>query len=241
MTLLSKLLVEALNLSSWRSRVQNSSVVRVAAKTGNVTLHSIPFVAGVIGGLLQYAAWQKMAEDKSTTLSQDALEAMSRMYVGMTGLAATIADLSGKGLGKIAAMRRLSLNWGLGFKIIGEGFEWLAKVVGMGAAIVVAGWDVYQAENARSEGNRGLAFLYLTSAVIGVTASWLLIYSTLACASFVGLILVGLLIGITIIIEYLKDNKLQDWLERTIWGVKDKEHRYKNLNQEIEQLNRVRA
>ena len=43
------------------------------------------------------------------------------------------------------------------------------------------------------------------------------------------------LIGLGIAIEYLKDNPVQDWLERCPWGISPKE-RYHNLVTEQEQL-----
>ncbi|HBI68416.1 MAG TPA: hypothetical protein DDZ22_05150 [Massilia sp.] len=45
-------------------------------------------------------------------------------------------------------------------------------------------------------------------------------------------ILVVLLIGIGILLEYIKDNPIQDWLERCPWGNLS-EQRYPNM--EIEQ------
>ncbi|WP_115227774.1 hypothetical protein [Iodobacter fluviatilis] len=70
---------------------------------------------------------------------------------------------------------------------------------------------------------------------------WLLNRFTLACTSLFGVILVGLLIGITICIKYLKGNELQDWLGRCRWGVKKKEDRYKTIEEEIKQFDLAKA
>jgi hypothetical protein len=48
-------------------------------------------------------------------------------------------------------------------------------------------------------------------------------------------ILILLLIGISILIEYVKDNPVQDWLERCPWGVLTAQ-RYPDLTTEQAQL-----
>lgn len=79
----------------------------------------------------------------------------------------------------------------------------------------MAGWDIDHAITAKREGRLGLMWAYGASTVLGLAvlivlpAGW----------TGVGLILVGLLIGVSVLIEYYKPNKVHEWLERCVWGV----------------------
>lgn len=78
----------------------------------------------------------------------------------------------------------------------------------------MAWMDVEKAVEAVAEKQIGLAWAYGASAVVGLAAA----AAILVGWTGVGLILVAVLIGIAVFIEYFKDNKLQDWLERCFWG-----------------------
>ncbi|STQ91585.1 T6SS effector BTH_I2691 family protein [Iodobacter fluviatilis] len=227
--------LEALNLAGWRSRLSNSHIGQ--ATQGAVA--RIPLIACIIGGILQFNAMQKLNEDEGKAMSHEAQEAVYRLGSGITALAGTLVDLTAQGLEKVA--HRAPLRFGQGLDRLINFGKWLGKAAGMAAGVVMAGWDAYQGVNAIQEKNHGLAALYFTSAGIGAAASYLLIYSTWALATGVGLLLVLGLILITLAIEYLKDNKFQEWLERCTWGVKGKEERYKTLEEEIKQFNMAKA
>lgn len=227
--------LEALNLAGWRSRLSNSRVGQVAQ--GAVA--RIPLIACIIGGILQLNAMLKLNEDDNKAMSHEALEAISRLGSGITALVGTLADLAAQWLEKGANSGALRFGQGLG-KLIYFG-KWLGKAAGMAAGVVMAWWDFYQAYNAKSEGNTGLAILYIASGLIGISASILLIYGTAAIATGIGLLLILGLLLITFAIEYIKDNKIQEWLERCTWGVKEEEHRYKTIEEEIKQFDLARA
>ncbi len=228
--------LEALNLAGWRSRLSQSRVGQAAQGT----VARIPLIACIIGGILQLNALLKLNEDHNKAMSHDAQEAIYRLGSGITAVAGTLADLTAQGLEKKVA-HRVPLRFGQGLDRLIKFGKWLGKTAGMAAAVVMAGWDAYQGVNAIQEKNHGLAALYFTSAGLGVMASYLLIYSTWALATGVGLLLVLGLILITLAIEYLKDNKLQEWLERCTWGIKGKEDRYKTIEEEIKQFNMAKA
>ena len=102
---------------------------------------------------------------------------------------------------------------------------------GLGAALVMAGWDFMKGQAEISEGNVGIAWTYRASGVIGIGAAAALLIDWTG----IGLILVGLLFAVTILIEYFKDNKLQDWLERCLWG-KLAGQRYGDIDIEMREL-----
>ncbi|MGL4604349.1 MAG: T6SS effector BTH_I2691 family protein [Iodobacter sp.] len=227
--------LEALNLAGWRSRLSNSRIGH--ATQGAVA--RIPLIACIIGGILQFNAMQKLNEDEGKAMSHEAQEALYRLGSGITAVVGTLVDLTALALEKVAHRAPLRLGQGLN-RLINFG-KWLGKAAGMVAGMVMAGWDAYQGVNAIQEKNHGLAALYFTSAGLGAAATYLLVYSTWALATGVGLLLVLGLILITLAIEYLKDNKFQEWLERCTWGIKGKEERYKTMEEEIKQFDMTKA
>lgn len=81
----------------------------------------------------------------------------------------------------------------------------------------------------------------LGSALSGAGAVWALA----AGLTGIGLLLIGLSFAATILIDFIKDNKLQDWLERCLWGAfhKDERHKdkcYADLEVEMQQLDIAR-
>ena len=77
---------------------------------------------------------------------------------------------------------------------------------------------------------RRLIGLYITSAVIGVSAA---VAFAMALPGL-GLALVVLNFVIIFAIEYFKDNKVQEWLERCLWG--RGHERYATAEEELAQL-----
>ena len=59
-------------------------------------------------------------------------------------------------------------------------------------------------------------------------------------ATGIGLVLVGVLIALALVIEYVKDNKVQDWLERCVWG-HGPAARYSSAEEEMTQLRTATA
>jgi hypothetical protein len=106
--------------------------------------------------------------------------------------------------------------------VMGGFLRGVGKVVGIGAGLVMAGWDFIRGGQEIGEGNIGVGALYLGSAVGAAVA--ILAFSKLGAAFFgaaatgVGIVLVVLVIIIAVWIEIWKDNKIQDWLERCYYG-----------------------
>jgi hypothetical protein len=211
--------VEKLTMHHWREQI-----ARPFAKG------SIPFVSGLLGGLLQYVAMQKLGEDKTKAMSHEAQEATWRLRAGTTALVGTITELSGLALEKMGVKTVLKMGKGLevlatdGIKVIGKG-------LGIAGAVVMAGFDIYQGISNWREGNRGVGVLYGISGMAGLAAAVFLA----AGATGVGLVLVLILVAVGFLIESMKDNKVQDWLERCIWGTA-LSNRYQNSFDEMAEL-----
>jgi hypothetical protein len=188
--------VDALNLSRWRT-VINSNVR-----------------FGIVAGILQAASLTKLVADEEKSLANDNFDAKSRLYAGITAFAATTSEVMGHALrGRVA----LGMRFGQGLastsgKLLRLGGRW----AGVLAGLVVAGLDARKAYIEAQENASGLVIgAYVGSAVVGFALSAALLLG--ASIPIIGL-LVLLLIGIGILIEYIKDNPVQDWLERCPWG-----------------------
>ena len=211
--------MEGLNLSSWKTKVGNPASAAVKG--------SVPFIFGTVAALLQYKAYEKLTEDEGKAMAHEHGEATWRLRAGMGAMAGTITELVGTGAERIAP---LIPRWGHGFVSVSG--KWLTiggKALGLGGALVMAAWDVNQAVSNFKENNSGVGWAYLGSALFGVGAAIFLLIGWTG----VGLILIALLMAVAVLIEYIKDNKVQDWLERCHWG---KLQHYPDLQTELREL-----
>lgn len=210
--------VEALNLARWRTVI--SSKVRF----------------GVVAGILQAVSLTKVIADQEKALANESNDATLRMVAGITTLAATTSETVGTALAARAAQ---GLRYGQGLATsAGTRLASAGARVGVLTGLFVAALDGYKAYTERREGADGLLVAsYATSALVGAGLSVALAYAALLGAAAIPVIgiLVALLIGIGILIEYLKDNPTQDWLERCPWGVL-KDQRYPDMATEQAQL-----
>jgi hypothetical protein len=179
---------------------------------------------GIVTALLQAASWAKLIQDGSKTLSNERLDADWRGHAGLAALTSTTTEVLGTVLAKRA---ELSTPLAAGLMPTHAAYMTkLGRVGGIGAGIVMALLDFRKAHVETQEGASGVVVgTYVASGVLGLALSFALAAS--AALPIVGL-LVALVIGIGMLLEHLKDNPIQDWLERCPWG-KLKEQRYADL------------
>jgi hypothetical protein len=211
--------VESLNLQRWRAVINSE------------------FRSGLITGIFQAVSLTKLFADEEKSLKNDKQDALGRLHVGIAALAGTTSEAISHAL----AGRALSLRFGQGLATdAATVLKWSGRTVGLVGGLFVAVLDVNKAVEARREGNKGLAILYYSSAAVGAGLSVALFATQWLAALAVPIIgvLVLLIVGIGIWIEYVKDNPVQDWLERCPWGVIEAE-RYPNLATLQDQLNKA--
>lgn len=211
--------VEELNLSSWRAQVGDP--------TRNVLKGSVGIIVSMVTATIQYCVTQKLIDDDGKAMSHEKDETHQRLRAGQVALAGTITELVGTGLSKVSVV---SPRFAPALVKMSEAVSLAGRALGMCAAFVMAGWDLFQSWQYYKKGKSGMALAYVGSAALGVLAAAALWFSWTG----VGLILIVLLMAVVCIIEYFKNNKLQDWLERCLWG-KGSE-RYKSLEEEMAQL-----
>lgn len=213
--------VEDLNLARWRSVINSSMGV------------------GVIAGILQVICLTKVVADEEKALLNESTDAKLRMYAGITTLAATTSEVIGNAL-KARAAQGLRVGQGVATRLGGS----LAKVAsgaGLITGLFVAGLDIYKAIKENQEGADGLVVAaYLSSAVLSAGLSLILLKVSILGALALPIIglLVLLIVAIGIFIEFIKDNPVQDWMERCVWGVL-KDQRYSDMETEQAQLKKA--
>ena len=187
---------------------------------------------GVAAGLLQVFAFTKVSSDKDGAMGHEQADATARYLSSIAAMGGAFADTVGtimvnrasQGAGSL----RLSPN---AARVLGERMVRWGGRANVGAAVLIAVMDVRMAVRERSEGNTGMAALYLGSAAFGVGA----VIAFAFAATGVGIVLVLLFVLVTVLIELFKDNKVQDWLERTLWGRLASE-RYQTMDAEQREL-----
>lgn len=215
--------VEALNLGRWRQ----------------VISQNVRF--GVVAGLFQFYSLTKALEDDDQAMGNDKTDASRRAYAAIAALGVTTADVIGHAL-HARALQGMRLGSGLA-TFSGSVLKIVGRLGGTAVGLVVAGLDVGKGRESAQEGQTGLMWLYYSSAFVGTTLSIVLLAATFsASAAILGVaaipligILVALLIGISIWIEFVKDNAIQNWLERSIWGVLSQQ-RYPDYETEQKEL-----
>ncbi|KAA3655469.1 MAG: hypothetical protein DWQ11_00775 [Proteobacteria bacterium] len=212
--------VEALRFAQWQQRVRNPLASSAKA--------ALPYAAALIMSVLQFNTMIKLLEDRDKAMAHQKVEADIRMVAGVMAFGGGLAETVGLGL-KAVEGRMIHASRALGF------FRALAttggKVLGIGGALVMAYWDGKSAFLATQERQYGLAWLYGASAASGVLAAAALLVGWTGW----GLFFVGILIAVSVFIELFKDNKVQDWMERCIWG-KGPGARYSSVEMSMREL-----
>ena len=221
--------IEALNMSRWEQQV-----TRAETSVRGVVGYSAPFGFAVLGLLANRAAWISLIEDEKKAMAHVQSETLRRVWaqgaqlLGATGVAIEhgikrlVMPLLSKGVGAVGAIAR----WA---GIIGTG-------IGIAGAVVMSLFDIGRSLQEFGEKNYKGWFAYLISGFLGAAATWALASSAIG----VGIIFTLLLIGWAFVMTYLVDDKLQDWLERCLWG-KLEGQRYGEMSLEERELNKAVA
>jgi hypothetical protein len=197
------------------------------------------YAGGLLTGILQLANWTKLQSDWRDAMQQDKTDAMVRLGAGITAIAGTVTELSGNAL---AALPRFVPRMGEGAaqmveKLAGS-LELWGRRLGLVGAVVVAVMDGVKWREEDAKGNVGLSYLYFASSVTGFALGFELFYlSGLLALPFGVLVLAITLVAfivITVLIEKNKNNKIQEWLSRCLWGTAS--DKYGNMLVEKDEL-----
>jgi hypothetical protein len=221
--------VEALNMRRWEQQVS-----RVETTVRGVVGYSAPFGFAVLGLLANRAAWLSLIEDEKKAMAHVQGETLRRVWAQGAQL------LGASGVAVEQGVKRLVmpfLSRGVGAaKVIAEGIGKWGGRLGVAGAVVMSLFDFGRAWKESREGSVGGTVAYFISGALGFIATWALASSAIG----VGIIFTILLIGWAFVMTYLVDDKLQDWLERCLWG-KLEGQRYGEMSLEERELNKAVA
>jgi len=200
--------IEGLNLNRWRN------VINVNVRQGTVA------------AILQGASLMKLLADEEKSLKDEKKDAAWRRQAGTATICATLAEVFGHALASRAAQ---GMKFAQGLALVGNFLKTQAPRAGMLAGFVMAGLDFKKAFNEHAEGSD--AIVVGAYAGSGLASILLAVALVSAWAFPIICLLLALAIGIGILIEFVKDNPIQDWLERCPWG-KLVDQRYANIETE---------
>lgn len=213
--------IDNLNLHRWR------------------TIINVDMGFGLVSGIIQAVCLSKVIEDQEKALANESLDATARMCTSIGAIAAAASEVIGNALSG-RATQGLRFGQGLALKA-GDILSTWGRRAGIVAGLVVAFLDFRKAYIEYKEGSGGwIISSYIGSGLLGMGAGILLAWPALLGAATIPLIgvLLLFLIVVGIVIEYIKDNPMHDWLERCPWG-KLVEERYGDMETEQAELKKI--
>jgi hypothetical protein len=170
---------------------------------------------GMVSGILQIVCFTKLLEDEQNAMAADKTEAKWRLAAGGMAIAASVCEVSGAMLEKMPITSgRVAM--GLRTVIKPRYLLSFARWLGAAAGVIMAGWDAYKAwDETFNKGNITVGAMYGASSILGLVLTWGFL------ASWNPLILIILVAGFVLVawlLEKYKENKLQSWLEQSIFG-----------------------
>ncbi|MDR5894375.1 T6SS effector BTH_I2691 family protein, partial [Halomonas mongoliensis] len=194
---------------------------------------------GVIAGILQIIALGKLADDLANSLAHEKNENRWRYHTGLAGLVGVLSETAGRWSERASQVgsrvaKALERYVGVALRIVG-------KVLGIATGVVMAVWDGIRGWQEIHEDNAWVGGLFFASAglsllAMGMFAGWFGATVAGLSATGIGVVLVVLVIAIAILIEFLKDNRMQDWLERCYFGKFEMSERYQSAELELNEL-----
>lgn len=205
--------VERLDMNKWKSFTNTN------------------FKFSVIAALLQLVCLSKMATDRQKVLANQSKEESLRLFAALVAFGGTTVDIVGN-----MAAGRSAFSMGVPLATVSNYWLIVGRGAGAAAGVAMALFDIYHAYVEIRTGGDGVVIgAYIASAVVGALLTYVIFFGMAVMFIPILGLLVILLIGIGIWLESIKDNPIQDWLERCTWGNLIRE-RYKDLATEQAEL-----
>lgn len=216
--------------------IQTPEALEAATSKGVLnTVLNMEVRLGVLTAILQGISLSKAMADEDTAMAHESEEVRWKLRAAWMGLAGTITETTMIAVGKMPALSLRAAQGMTAARLALYGanvLKWAGKLAGAAAGIIVAVTDYMHAKEEVSQGNWGLAVLYGASALTGGLLAIGLLLGFITGGVAIALLVV--LVALAIVIELFKDNKIQDWLERTLWGIEGDE--YRSMENEMKQL-----
>jgi hypothetical protein len=169
---------------------------------------------GVVSAILQMVCLSLLIEDEANAMAADKTEARWRLRAQGLAIVASMCEIMGAAVDRLPALSA-GLARGTGGLVTAERLLGIGRGLGALGGIIMAFWDARKAWEESQKGHTPVASLYLGSAALGlvVTIGFASMWNPLLLT-----LLVLALVTVTWILEKVKDNKLQSWLEQCIFG-----------------------
>lgn len=204
------------------------------AVTANWLGSSVDFNVGSVAVILQFVAFSFALRDYRASDPFERTTTFLKLAIAVSSLSGSLLELSG-GVMEKSPTHPLSTaikgHWAKGPEA-GKKISLLGKKIGALSGVVTAILDVFLGLKALREGNKLLATLYATNAVLGTS---LAIAGYFSCAIFWPLFLTAFVLSI--VIALVKDSMLKKWFSHCFFSVGFSEATgYATLDEELSAL-----
>ncbi len=204
-------------------------------------------VGGMLACVFNYATLTSMLKELEGSLAQGKAELWARIGTQAVALAGVTLESLGKVMKGIQELIESADTSGTKFggrvAATAEKAIWLGERASLGAGLVMAAVDFVMGGIALGKGKVCLGITYMISGGVTAGAALCFFYAArFVWAGPVGLLLVLCSIAVSLIINVIKDNPIQEWLWRCCWGKEEDERkRYYSMRFELEQLSLATA
>jgi hypothetical protein len=174
---------------------------------------------GVLTAALQCISLSKAMADEEKHMAHETQEVKWKLRAAWMGLAGTIVETMSVAAGKMPALTLRAAQGITAARLTltaANVLKWAGRAAGAVAGAIVAIADVAHAVEEFNQRNLGMFGLYLSSAAVGGVLAIGVAFGLVTGG--VAIVLFIVLVALAVLIELFKDNKIQDWLERTLWG-----------------------
>ncbi|CAM3365266.1 T6SS effector BTH_I2691 family protein [Cupriavidus taiwanensis] len=199
--------------------------LRAALRSRTATAIKLDIGLGTVGLILDgwnaYKAYTELPDPKKGTLGQRQLQ----LAGALTSLAGSSIELTGKGFertawGRTSLVRpfRFFMNK-VSSRALLVGF--LGKLIGTIGAFMGSILDYWKAKDAKAQGDVAMYRLYITTSVVGGAIASLMLFGLLSAG--LGFVLLLALALVSMLGEWMinviRDNKVEIWLDKTPFGM----------------------
>ena len=206
--------------------INNLAKPRVTPTAVKTTFGTItPYGLSVIAGVLQLMAYKSLLNDEKAK-QKDSTQHTWRLAAGGMAIAGAVGETLGAALEQFGPKAGRFKNLA---SVVSRWSTLIGKALGALAGVITGVWDVWVGWKEGQKGNYALGGATVVLGFAGAGTAVALYAGWIAVLT--GFIAVLIIIAVSLAIMFFKDNALQDWLERTLFGVLDG-HTYADGKQE---------
>jgi hypothetical protein len=197
---------------------------------------------GIANLICQGFSLSKAMDDEASAMGHEKTENHTKLYGTYGAVFGTMAEITGSAVSNLPALTLRAaqgVKWAKIFVKSAEILGYVGRGLGAVAGCITAFFDFQHGREEFKQGSMGMASLYFVSAGLGAIIAVCLAMGWLTGG--LAWLLLGIFVALTVLIELVKDNKLESWLTRTLWGKLGDEYGvkgdpYKSLEKEQEEL-----